>query len=152
MHLDITNDMQRYRQCLLAIWQDITGRLEPDWNTCDAFADTTCRVFDLYIAEKYGIASKKARQYDQHPLPVREILTAPRSADSEIVWSHDFQQWEKYRRDPAGTPFYWIDFYDFDLIAKDRRFEYVLAQDDLGRHVLFAADAAGFFIMMNDER
>ena len=145
MHLDITDDMQRYRQCLLAIWQDITKRIEPDWDTSDAFADTTCRVFDLYIAEKYGIASKKARQYDPDPLPVREILTAPED-DTEIVWSHNFQQWQNYRRDPAGTPFYWIDFYDFDLIAKDRRFEYVLAQDDLGRLVLFAADEAVFFI------
>ena len=149
MQLDITDDMQRYRQCLLAIWQDMTKRREPDWDTCDAFADITGRVFDFYIAGKYGIASKKAKQYDQHPRPVREILTAPKNADSEIVWSHNFHQWEKYRCDPAEMSFYWTDFYDFDLIAENRRFKYVLAEDDLGRYVIFDADDAGFFIRRN---
>ena len=55
MLIEVTRDFLKYRECMLAIWRDITKRLEPDWDVCDAFADIGGTIFELTIGDKYNI-------------------------------------------------------------------------------------------------
>ena len=78
---NITSNFENYRQCLKSIWIDFVKRFDTyqDWDLCDLFADISCSIFDFYIADKFDIPKgKKAKQYQSHRFPIKEIVIKPR--------------------------------------------------------------------------
>ncbi len=140
--------MQKYRQCLIAIWNDFTSRfiLENDWDMCDLFADVGCDVFDFLIAQKYNISmKKKSKQYQVAPLAMEEILTLPHD-DVAGYYSKTTQQWNKCSIDCVNCYLFFVDFFDFDICSKNRKFEYVLSHDYQNTNYLYKSEDVDFFL------
>ena len=145
MLIEVTRDFLKYRECMLAIWRDITKRLEPDWDVCDAFADIGGTIFELTIGDKYNIPNlKKAKQYEANPAAMPNVFVKPATDHTEIRHSPTMQQWEEYCG--GGTPLWnWVDFFDFDLTSPDRQFEYVLAKDG-AENILLKTEETLFYL------
>ncbi len=145
---NITNEMQKYRQCLIAILNDFTSRfdLENDWNMCDLFADVGCDVFDFLIAQKYNIPmKKKSKQYQADPFAMEEILIMPH--DGVVgYYSKTTQQWNECLNDCANSSLFFVDFFDFDISSKKRKFEYILSHDYQDVNYLYRSEDVDFFL------
>lgn len=128
---DVTPEILQYRQCLLAVWQSFCRQydVESDWDLCDLFADIASDIFDLYFGSYQIPRGSKAKQYDRFPQPIKSLQVVPSDGNPECFISQDSHIWEKCDIKTVNGPFYWVDFYDYQVNDPNRPFAYILAKN-----------------------
>lgn len=135
MSNDITTYIHEYRETVIALWQNLSRykTQEYDWDLCDSFADICERLFFLIVLRPNGIFGiTKAKQYDKIPTGIPSLIAVPVPDASEILVAENNNGayiWhvEKYAKEKNQT-FIFVDLYDFDLNASDRKFDFILTQ------------------------
>ena len=133
--IDITPYIHEYRGTVMPLWQSLAHykTQEYDWDLCDSFADICERLFFLIVLRPNGIFGiTKAKQYDQIPAGIPSLIAIPVPDASEILVAENnngayIWRVEKYTKEENQT-FIFVDLYDFDLNASDRKFDFILTQ------------------------
>ena len=138
MSNDITTYIHEYRGTVISLWQSLAHykTQEYDWDLCDSFADICKRLFFLIVLRPNGIFGIiKSKQYDQIPAAIPSLTAVPVSETDEILVAENnngayIWRVEKYAKEKNQT-FIFVDLYDFDLNASDRKFDFILTHKSI---------------------